>query len=287
MDDAELVKFNHMGLIPGPHENEEAFSNRVKFCLELKTLLKEDQLPKRAIACDLSMLSSACALSEQIFGIQPLWIPLFFSNWKLLPWHGGAAWIFQLEENGPLGVLLQLRKSFYHQSRYLGMYDRDALIAHELAHAGRMAFEEPKYEELLAYRAIKKGLSAKFGAILQSSFESKLFVYSLVILLLLDLFALLMGSLEGFLTLLPLKGLLLILILWGLYRLQSRKRTLSKTERALEMVFGDQAPHVLYRLTDAEIDFFAKTTPQELAVYIAEEHSFRWLMIKKSYSKLE
>lgn len=281
MDDAELIRLNALGLIPGPDEDESKFLERSHFCLGLKELVWEGKLPDDRLEALDEVLTPAFALTEPLFGVCPSFIPVFFSNWKLLPWHGASAWIFQLEEEGPLGAVIQLRKGLRHQKRYLGLYNRDEMIAHEYAHAARMAFEEPKYEELLASRTSTSGLSRWIGPILQSSFESRLFVYTLLGLLLFDLYFAFTGDWPLYLAFLPLKAIPLLMVLYGGVRLWIRKKRLRQAEKKLtDLVGKEKAPHVLFRLTDREIDFFAEASSEEARRYIDQELSLRWKAIK-------
>lgn len=281
MDDQELIQYNAQGLIPGPNEGIEEFKARVEFCLSLKTsLLSEIKIPDSAQ--DETIAIPALQLTDQLYGIFPTWVPVFFSNWKLAPWHGGAAWIFKLKEDSSLGAILQLRKPFYKQTHYLGIYNRDELIAHEMAHVGRMAFEEKKYEELLAYKTSKNWFQRLFGPIIQSAAESRLIIYILATLLMMDAYFLFQGSLNAYLDTQVFKLLPLALILFALFRLRKRQSTLAKAEENLKAI-SPNAHEILYRLTDKEIDTFAKMNKQEILTYIEQEPSLRWKVIKLSY----
>jgi hypothetical protein len=284
MNQTELVTWNKKGLIPGPEENETDFLRRVAFCEGLKDQLQGDELPADRWEGNELFIEAPLSITQQLYDIQPDWVPLFFSNWKLLPWHGGSAWIFQLEKEGPLGAVLQLRKAFYHQKKYLGLYDRDELISHEMAHAARMAFAEKEYEEIFAYQTSSKGLSAKLGPILQSSVESKWFVFLLGTLLLMDLFLLFVGSLGAYLSFQSLKLLPLLLVIYGAYRLSRSKRVLKITEASLSSLVGkEKARFVLFRLKDKEIKQFSTLAPDEILSYIHSENSPRIQMIRAAY----
>lgn len=284
MNHTELVRWNKLGLIPGPAESEEAFLERVKFCLNLRNELKDELLPPDRKDASFDILAAPFKISEENFDVRPEWVPLFFSNWKLLPWHGGSAWIFQCEKDGPLGAVLQLRKAFFSKTRYLGLYERGELIAHEMAHAARMAFDEKEYEEIFAYKTSKQGISRTFGPILQSSVESKWFVFLLATLLLLDLFLIFMGSWEAYFSFQPLKAIPLLLVVYGAYRLNKKKQTLKKTEVILSSLVGKMnAPFVLFRLKDNEIKQFSTFSPQQVLSYFQSENSPRIQMIRAAY----
>lgn len=139
---------------------------------------------------NLSFFADAKKETKERFGITPDWVPIFFSNYQLYPWHGGSAWIFQLNDETPPSALLQLRKKLYTSPTLLGLYHRDELIAHELSHVGRMAFEEPAFEEVLAYTTARTSFRRYFGPIFQSAVESFLFMIVCVAILLLDTYLL-------------------------------------------------------------------------------------------------
>lgn len=283
MNDLDLIEYNRRGLIPGPKEEKEEFFARAEFCLSLKTkLLDEVRIPDSEPQ-DETIIAPALQLTSQLYGITPDWVPVFFSNWKLAPWHGGAAWIFKLKEDSSLGAILQLRKPFYKKSHYLGIYSRNELMAHEMAHVGRMAFEEKKYEELLAYKTSKSWFLRMCGPIIQSAGESRLIIYILATLLMMDAYFLIHGSLSAYLETQIFKLLPLALILFALFRLNKRQKNLAKAEKNLTAI-SPSAKEILFRLTDKEIDTFSKITKQEILTYIDQEPSLRWKTIKLSYS---
>lgn len=285
MEDLDLIEYNRRGLIPGPKEEKEVFEARVEFCLSLKTkLLDEVKIPdsEPQDATIEKIVAPVLESTYNLYGISPDWVPVFFSNWRLAPWHGGAAWIFKLKEDSSPGAILQLRKPFYKKSHYLKIYARDELMAHEMAHVGRMAFEEKKYEELLAYKTSKSWFLRMCGPIIQSAGESRLFIYILVTLLMMDAYFLFQGSLAAYLETQIFKLLPLALIIFALFRLKKRQKTLSNVEKKLHKSCH-HAKEILYRLTDREIDTFAKMSKKEMEKYIYEEPSLRWKVIKLSY----
>jgi hypothetical protein len=96
-----------------------------------------------------------------------------FSNKKLLPWEGGCLW--QRENEKPL---LQLRKVFKKKERFLWLYSKKEIIEHELVHAKRLHFDEPIFEEVLAYQTSPSAFRKFFGPFFRNSKESLLFFLS-------------------------------------------------------------------------------------------------------------
>lgn len=220
------------------------------------------------------------ALSEvkERYQVNPSWIPIFFSRYKLLPWHGGCAWIFKLKKEDPTAALMQLRPEFKNNRRFLKIYERKELIAHELCHVGRMMYNEPKFEEFLAYRLSESRFRRLFGPIISSSFESVLFILTLLTILFIDA-AFIFSDSESplWIKLIPL-GLISI----ALVRLFYRHRCLNQTSRVLQALTPN-AEAILYRLTDNEIFQISRKTAEETREYLlsAKRQTLREKILKE------
>ncbi len=286
----ELKELNQQGLFPGPNETEEAFFERALFCSSLTLHLAQDDY--KNFPFDLTTATSVetydvFPCSEKLFGMTPKWVPIFFSNEKLSLWQGGCAWIFQLDEKTPTSAFLQLRKKFKTKSWYLGTYNRKELIIHELAHVGRMVYEEPKFEEILAYRSSHSKIRRFLGPLVQSPIESLFFVFVLAVICLTSLAALVMNSffilqIAQWLWIIP-----IVLLLVSLCRLIIRQRQLKQCLKKLEKIYKNSAfaNHLTYRLTDKEICLFAKLKSNEIISYIQTNasSSFRWKFLNSNY----
>lgn len=106
-------------------------------------------------------------------------IEISYSNKGLLPWEGGCLW--EIEGEKPL---LQLRKIFESQDKFLGIYSKEEIINHELVHAKRIAIKGAIFEEVLAYQTSKSPFRRFFGPIFRSSKESAFFLLSSLTLIL-------------------------------------------------------------------------------------------------------
>ena len=282
-------EWNSLGIIPGPDETEAALAERADFCQNL-----EEHLVQK-VGADLpfdlddhstkKFLEEVFPLTEELYGVAPRWVPLFFSNHQLAPWHGGCAWIFQLDEASPTAAFLQLRAQFRNSLTYLGLYHRKELIAHELAHVGRMLYQEPQFEEFFAYQSSRSTWRRWIGPIIQSSKESLLFVLLLGVVIMADLATFSLGAkmamIAWWIKLLP-----VIVIFFGLGRLLIRHRQLKKCLFTLEKLFDlKSARHLLYRLRDKEIKQFARLSPSQIQSEINEraKTSFRWHFLKNIY----
>lgn len=281
MNDEQLLALNKQGLIPGPLETKEEFILRVNHCLNLKDHLKNaPYLTKSFIQ---SMSSSHFNL--KLFDIEPNWIPCFYNNHQLKPWEGGAAWIFIEEEHSPTSAFFQLRSHFKNHQHYLKIYNRDELIAHEMAHVGRMMFHEPKFEELIAFRTSKNHFRRFFGPIIQSSTESILFLLTLMITLVFNFFLILFtDSLQWIfvISMIP-----FLLIVFAILRLVKRQKQFAAALDTIKKIVKSEemAEPFLYRLQDREIELFSKMTPAEMIDYAKKQQllSLRWQVIALAY----
>lgn len=222
----QLLKFNRLGIIPGPEETHETFAKRADYCLKLKEQLGHEFTKTLAAepSDDKEVIVSAVDELIPLYDIAPDWIPIFFSNYKLPFWHGGCAWIFQIAEDTPTAALIQLRRSFRHSARYLGIYDRHELLVHELVHVGRMSFQESQFEEMLAYRTSQSAFRRWFGPIIQSSIESVLFVLILGIIVIFDIFLIALNRFDAYLIALWLKLIPIGLVAYAWVRLWRRHK---------------------------------------------------------------
>ncbi|MEI8125428.1 MAG: hypothetical protein WCG42_06715 [Parachlamydiaceae bacterium] len=283
----KLLILNKIGLIPGPGESKEAFLERAEYCLHSTNHLPEE------ISSDISsdffhpeVLDSPINDVSELYDIAPAWIPVIYSNHQLPLWHGGCAWIYQLKENDPTTSLIQLRRQFKDSSRYLGIYDRKELLAHELCHVGRMMFQEPKFEEVLAYRTSSFSFRRFFGPLVQSSVESLIFLLMIFIILVFDIFLVATNRPEAYTLALWLKLIPAALIAATLVRLWKRQRTFQKCVDCLTDAVGQKNAYpVAYRLTDAEIDLFSKITVEEVKEYATTYavQELRWSVIQEAY----
>lgn len=294
ISDEDLLSLNLQGIIPGPGESEEGFLSRAAYCRQLHSRCRSDY--ESLLPCieesgaSQNVLNEAFQITRPLYGIAPVWIPMAFSNYKLAPWHGGSAWIFQAEEDSPTGAFMQLRQQFRHQKKYLGLYRRDELIAHELAHVGRMMFEEPQFEELLAYRCSFSPMRRWLGPIVQASWESLLFMLSLLLLLILDLYLQAVGEIETYQLLLWAKLIPLSLLVLGAIRLCRRQRVFKTCLAHLKSTLNDKtaANAVIFRLTDKEIHQFAAMDREAIISYgnQARHICLRWRLIWSAYFAL-
>ena len=142
-----LLSYYLRGLIPGPDESKESFLHRV------------GQSPHQ---------TRCAAIIEEIYGCAPDWIHIAHSPKGLLPWEAACTRI----EDGKVEVQLHpKRKKSEHQQ----------ILAHEAVHAIRCAFDEPRFEEILAYRTSSNVFRRYFGPLFQKPWQAKLLLFAVLI----------------------------------------------------------------------------------------------------------
>ena len=247
-----LLKWNSRGLIVGPEESEKSFFSRCQAAQALES-------------------SVPFTLAKKMFDIDPDWITVKYSNKKLRFWEGGCTWI------DPHEVILQLNKIFKKKEKYLGLYTREELITHELVHVARLAFEEPVFEEILAYHTSKSHFRRFFGPIFRTSKESRLLLIALLLCFGATLFSFFQVTAYFMLT-----GLVGI----SIFRLIRSQWIFSRARKKLTQLIGKKnALPVMIRLTDREITRFSKKTKQEILalVHKMRKTQLRWKQIYYAY----
>lgn len=285
----DYIEWNKKGIIPGPTESEEEYVARAHACLNLSEDLKKQmdesfplQFEEQA---DKTFFQEVSKITLNLFDVFPDWIPIFFSNYQLAPWHGGCAWIVQLTENSPITAFIQLRAVFKRSKTFLSIYNRDELVSHEVAHTGRMAFQEKKFEEFLAYRASRSAFRQWFGPIFQSSTETFIFLALLLFIFGMDVSLIALGQIQLIDQTLWIKAVPVLYLVYLVGRLWYKHSLFNKCLLRIKQAAGsgEKANAIIYRLTDSEITFFAKRPLEEMEAYIKQENSLRWQVIKQSY----
>lgn len=153
IEDKTLLESFQRGLIPGPAESEEAFLLRIKKAQPLFHVEWKDVTSP--------------------FGFVIDWVPISYSNKQIAWWEGAATWIS--EDQLPQ---IQLRKKFQNGS-FLG-YQRSDVLAHEAVHAARMCFEEPQFEEILAYATSSQAWKRFLGPLFNRTWQPLLLILAMV-----------------------------------------------------------------------------------------------------------
>lgn len=249
MTDRDLLALDQIGFIPGPEEEEKDFLHRVA---QSKARFGQGEwIPE-------SHWHSVRESLYQIFNVKPLYICAFYSNRRLPPWQGGAAWV-----EGRSIHSVQLRKGL-EKGPYLGLYRREEILAHEAIHAARSGFTNSRYEEFFAYMTSEKPWRRVLGPIVRRPWEAWPF------LLLVTAGILWPASYLGAATWLTLGFGRLIR---GHWRLRKAAAQIFEQTKDLQITRA-----VLLRLTDEEIEQFAEGIDIES---LAQKHTcLRWRILR-------
>lgn len=170
----ELLALFQRGLIPGPHESEEAFLQRVQ---------------SRPPLASAEWNEVAVPLLKQ-YGFAMDWVPILYSSKKLLPWEGAVFWI--QEDQKPC---IQIRPAL--QTKSLWGNSRQDILRHEAIHAAREAFQEPQFEEFLAYTTSSVRWKQWLGPLFTRPWEFPLLALAVFALPLWSILSLLILTLLG------------------------------------------------------------------------------------------
>ncbi len=247
----KLLDLNKRGLIHAPDESDEGFF-------------------KRCRTASFAGSSPPSRLAKSLYDIDPDWVYMIYDNKGLHFWEGACTWKKQDH------ITLQLNKAFECKESYLG-YSKEEVIAHELVHVVRGHFEEPVFEEILAYQSSPSPLRRLCAPLFRSPKESAFFVISLVVFFIAVLFETFQKvALAGFLGMFSL----------GFYRLFWAQWTFNRTRKKIAKIVGkEKVLAVMLRLTDREIIRFSKMPEEAILNYakkMAKIH-LRWQQIAGSY----
>ena len=242
------------GFIPGPQESEEAFLRRSGTSIQAAHDWQE-----------------AHEILQRLYQVKPDWIPLHFSNRDLPFWQGAATWIGEAST-------VQLRERFRVNKG--GLYTQKEVLAHEAVHAMRCAFEEPRFEEMLAYQTSASRLRRWFGPLFRVSWESTLLVVLLCLSLLAEAVCLFLDISPTACVLPPSAA-----IAYGLVRLAAAHLTFQRCKKKVGLAFT-------LCLTDREVACFARWPVPRIEAHLRSRGDFRgkWLLhafcIPKEFEKL-
>lgn len=247
----KLLQLNKRGLVHAPDESDESFFLRCRNSPPIESY------PRSTRALEL-------------YDIEPDWVWLLFENKGLRFWEGGCTWI---ERNH---ISLQLNKAFKYRKKYFG-YARKEVIAHELVHVVRASFEEPVFEEILAYQTSTSAFRRYFGPILRTTKETTLFWGAFSFLVVAGLFSIFQSA--------AYMGMA-FLLMGGSLRLFRSQQIFRKTRKKLSALVGkEKALPVMLRLTDREIIRFSKMSGEQIITYAGKmkKIQIRWQQITGAY----
>ncbi len=212
------------GLLPGPQEAGEAFEKRIQ----------------RAAPSYAVQWQETNAILQPLMGFAIDWVPVSKAK-RLFFWEGGATWI---SDEGAATIEL---KSWG--------YKPVEVLTHEAVHVLRCMFQEPRFEEHLAYATSPKKWRRLLGPLFRSSRESIVF-----------LLALALGVFE------PLWSLP-VFVFFGT-RLFIERGIFQKCLKKVSL-------QVASGLTDKEIVLFSKLSIEEIRAYAFQQPCLRWHLLRR------
>lgn len=208
----------------------------------------------------------------------PYWMPLTFSNRRLMPWQGAAMCVFENDAGEKL-PLIQLRTRF-KKGRLLSTSKEEVLL-HEMVHALRAPFNEPRFEELLAYSLSSSKWRRCIAPLFRRPRDAALLLSFLLLSLLTQSLSLFFLS-SFLLLLLPFMALLpFFYLLWLSAALVRDRRLFKRALCRLAARFPKaRSPFAIaLRLTDRELALLGKGKE------IGEEDALRWRQIRAQFGK--
>lgn len=163
MDEKEQTNLYYEGFLQGPKESEKDFRRRIALTKEVA------QNPEKLGLKDVEV-------GKTIGEFHLPWLLHKISNKGLPPWEGAAIWI--IDYQGVKIPFLHLRKRFAQN---------EEVLKHELVHILRIAFDDPRFEEIIAFSTSKSRLRRWLGPLFRTPRES-IFFFSLHFFLLRSLF---------------------------------------------------------------------------------------------------
>jgi len=227
ISDEFLLDCAKRGIIAGPSETEDAFLKRAALLSPLFTTLVSPHYQMRVD-----------------------WAPVSYEGKEVRSWEAGCALI---EENGT--AVVEINPRLQRAKPFWG-YSHCEVIHHEIVHLIRSQFNEPRFEEALAYATSSKKWRRVIGPLFSHVWEPLIFV----IAPLFPLFALALG---GYFSL----------------KLSVIHVSMKKVRKKLSALFVEPE-RVLLLLTDKEIRAFRKRKEGAISEYCEGNQTLRWRQIK-------
>lgn len=148
-----------MDLFPAPDENNEAYKRRLEITEEL---FKDTEELSKMIPAPLQKSGP---------------LHFFRSNHKLPFWTGAYTWIIETKQGIKVPIIqLPLKK------RRWTLTSEEEILDHEKIHVQRAAFNEPIFEEIIAYQTSPSKWRRFLGPLFKKQSEATLFMASLILM---------------------------------------------------------------------------------------------------------
>ncbi|MCH9631321.1 MAG: hypothetical protein S4CHLAM37_13430 [Chlamydiia bacterium] len=254
-----LVSLKSKGILAGPDESLCDLTKRVKL-IEQFSLNSAEMKEKLGFNPTKFM-----KITDNILELEIDWLFELKKRSTCSFLQPACTWIHHLDGmNYPIIAISKIRKDMKSEA-----------LRHELVHIVRASFNEPIYEEYIAYAFSKSKWRAFLGPIFRHSYECLGFVCISLMVSLLQLFI----ETSWYSV-----GTYAFLVAAGFARLIYHHRVFKKALKAISNVFRVDSPEkIAIFLTDYEIRYFSKKDNSEIKKYIKKQKSPRWQQILLSY----
>lgn len=272
-----LKDLDSRGWIPGAFEDVKAFTLRVQ---ALESFFSHPPETVDYFLTDRDWKLSKERVSE-LYDAKPDWIVAHYDDQGLAFFQGAATWIVN---QGDLRIpIIQLKKGFDSGS-YCKIYSRDEVLAHEMVHAMRMQFDEPRFEEILAYKTSKHFYRRLIGPLFEKHWEATVFLVTLFIPIITEIYWIFDGTKNwvAWFNAIP-----VCYFVWLSGRLTFYHLVLQKALKRIKPFLKQPQKTwaVALRLLDIEIFHFAFSKKSLLQKWISEKKTLRWTFLKKIFFK--
>jgi hypothetical protein len=172
-----LVELDGMGLLMGPGESDNVAKLQKDLDKNGKTTVCDIPLSKDERIPD-AFFAEAAPVTEELYGFKTDWVPGFCTNYKMGLLFAGCAW-YSLDD---FFAVFIIRKAFATSPKWL-IYGPTELLAHELCHVARIAYNSATYEEVFAYQTASSGFRRLIGGLLRSPMDTYVLLGSVAVLL--------------------------------------------------------------------------------------------------------
>lgn len=265
------------GWILGPIEDAKAFASRVE---ALEHFFSNPPENVDHFLTDRDW-EGALEKIKVLYDAKPDWIVAHYDNKGLTFFQGAATWI--VGQDGLRIPLIQLRKSFDSGS-LLKLYSREEVLSHEMVHAMRMQFDEPKFEEIFAYKTSRRLYRRLLGPLFQKPWEATLFLLLLLIPIATEVYAVFYPEHSWVFWL---SGMPALFGAWLLGRLVFYQFVLHRALKKLRPILKQpqKAWAVALRLSDREIFRVAFSKMEQFRDWVSEQKTARWVLLSGKFFK--
>lgn len=258
LSEFDFIYLNFRGLLPGPEESKEEYLSRI----QAQEINKNFLFSKKNLQ-----------ILHDLYGYIPDWFQVCEPKGKIRFWEG---------------AITEIQPDKHQATIYIKLFQKGAneQLCHELVHLGRMAYEEPVFEEFFAYATSSSKLRKYLGPVFRNRKEVYIFLGMIFFSSFSDIYWVLSSSLWSCYLFYWIKFLLGGYVFLGLTRLTYNWYVFRKCHQKLAKFFSSsqKAMQFMYRLRDKEIHKLSKEQLITLQSFdFFRDNSMRWQMLSKVF----